>query len=102
MATFRARAGDQVIEDVKPLTLRPLLTSQAESPTVLLDGSDGRTARADRTEAGRWRIELVPEAGGRPLTATMPNGDAAFDALRSWAADDDWWLEAFTWRPEES
>jgi len=32
----------------------------------------------------------------------VPNGDAAFDALRSWAADDDWWLEAFTWRPEES
>ena len=32
-------------------------------------------------------------------SATVPNTDAAFDALRSWAADDGWWLEAFTWTP---
>jgi hypothetical protein len=41
-------------------------------------------------------MELTAPAGPA-IVATLPNGDAAFDALRSWSADDGWWREAFTW-----
>lgn len=100
MSTFRARTDDQqVIEDVTPEALRPLLTDGSGS--VIMDGPAGRTAWADREESGRWRL-VVTGASGPTLTATVPNGDAAFDALRSWAADDDWWREAFSWAPESS
>jgi hypothetical protein len=29
--------------------------------------------------------------------ATVPVTDAALDTLRSWAEEDDWWQEAFSW-----
>jgi hypothetical protein len=44
---------------------------------------------------------VVTAAGTSPLQATVPNTDAAFDALRSWAADDGWWQDAFRWAPVE-
>jgi len=54
--------------------------------------------RAVAVDGGRWRLELTAPAGPA-IVVTLPNGDAAFDALRSWSADDDWWREAFTWSP---
>jgi hypothetical protein len=47
----------------------------------------------------RWSV-LVHAAGSAALVAEVPNTDAAFDLLRSWAADDGWWAEAFSWQPE--
>jgi len=35
------------------------------------------------------------------MATEVPNTDAAFDLLRSWAADDGWWRDAFSWRPVE-
>jgi hypothetical protein len=43
-------------------------------------------------------MDLTAPAGPA-IAATSPNSDAAFDALRSWSADEDWWREAFTWSP---
>lgn len=62
---------------------------------VIIDGPGGTMARAVAVDGGRWRLELSDPA----IVATLLNGDAAFDALRSWLADDDWWREAITWSP---
>ncbi|GAB3761653.1 hypothetical protein [Microlunatus parietis] len=98
MANFRATTGDgRVIEEITPETLRPLLTGGAGS--VIMEGPDGRVARAESADDGRWMIKITPGQDAPSEAATVPNGDAAFDALRSWAADDDWWREAFTWTP---
>ena len=98
MANFRARTGDgRDVEDVTPATLRPLLTA-ANAP-VIIEGPAGQVARVSSAEGGRWRIEVAAGAEAPREAATVPNTDAAFDALRSWAADDDWWREAFTWSP---
>jgi hypothetical protein len=43
-------------------------------------------------------MELTAPAGPA-IVAISPNSDAAFGALRSWSADDDWWREASTWSP---
>ena len=99
MTGFRARddAG-RVADPLTPESLRPLLGEAAESVLVegLADGSG--TAVAHRVPGGRWSLEVRP-ASGAALAAEVPNTDAAFDALRSWAADDGWWLDAFSWRP---
>ncbi|QYN33585.1 hypothetical protein K1T35_34610 [Pseudonocardia sp. DSM 110487] len=65
---------------------------------MIIDSLGGTMARAAAVDGGRWRLELTAPAGPA-IVATSPNGDAAFDALRSWSADDDWWREAFTWSP---
>ncbi len=98
MANFRARSEDgQTIEDVTPVTLRPLLN--AASGTVIMEGPAGQLARASSAADGRWRIEVTAAADAPREAATVPNADAAFDTLRSWAADDGWWREAFSWSP---
>jgi hypothetical protein len=98
MANFRARSEDgRSVEDVTPATLRPLLT--AASGTVIMEGPAGQLARANSAGEGRWRIEVAPAADAPREAATVPNADAAFDTLRSWAAGDDWWREAFSWSP---
>ncbi len=98
MANFRALTEDgQSVEDITPATLRPLLT--AESGTVIMEGPSGQVARASSAEEGRWRIEVAATAEAPREVATVPNADAAFDTLRSWAAGDNWWREAFSWSP---
>ncbi|WP_152361773.1 hypothetical protein [Microlunatus speluncae] len=98
MANFRARTADgRTVDDIAPATLRPLLTEA--SGTVIMEGPAGQLAEASSAADGRWRIEVATAADAPREAATVPNADAAFDALRSWAADDDWWREAFSWSP---
>jgi hypothetical protein len=89
----------RVADPLTPESLRPLLW---EAPVSVLVESvaDGAAlqARARRASGGRWEVE-VRSADRDPLVAIVPNTDAAFDALRSWAADDGWYLEAFSWSP---
>ena len=89
----------RVADPLTPESLRPLLW---EARTSVLGervaDAPATQALATRAPAGRWTVE-VRTADDGPRSATVPNTDAAFDALRSWAADDGWWLEAFTWSP---
>jgi len=94
----------RVADPLTPENLRPLLW-EAQTSVVVERVGDGPAAqaRATRAPGGRWtmRVDVMTGAGAgqEPLAATVPNTDAAFDALRSWAADDGWWREAFTWTP---
>jgi hypothetical protein len=88
----------RVAQPLHPENLRTLLQQAPASVAIEgADGADGPSARAQREGGERWRVEVGGPAG--PLTATLPNTDATFDVLRSWAADDGWWAEAFSWRP---
>lgn len=91
----------RVADPLTPESLRPLLW-EAETSVVVerVGDAPAAQARATRAPGGRWTMQ-AGTPGEEPLTATVPNTDAAFDALRSWAADDGWWLEAFTWTPGE-
>lgn len=88
----------RVDDPLTPEGLRPLLWEASGS--VLVERVDDPSARvlARRLSGGRWSLQ-VHATGGADLVAEVPNTDAAFDALRSWAAEDGWWVEAFTWRP---
>jgi hypothetical protein len=88
----------RVADPLTPENLRPLLTGAPASVLVERTAAPTAQARATRLPAGRWTVEVRP-ADGPALVATVPNTDAAFDALRSWAADDDWYREAFTFAP---
>ena len=91
--------ADRVADPLTPESLRPLLWEASASVLVEAVADPAARALASRAPAGRWRIEARPVTGGETVVATVPNTDAAFDALRSWAADDGWWLEAFSWSP---
>ena len=56
-------------------------------------------AQAARIDGESWRVEVRPGGGEVQLGTTAANTDAVFDILRSWAAADDWWQEAFSWEP---
>ena len=102
MTGFRGTddAGRQA-DPLTPEALRPLLADAAawvraesvEDPRV--------RAEARREAGGRWTLQ-VQGVQGPAVSARLPNTDAAFDALRSWAADDGWWREAFTWSAVEA
>jgi hypothetical protein len=86
----------RVADPLHPENLRTLL-EQARA-FVLVETPAGDSARAERLGLERWSV-LVRHAGsGAATVAEVPNTDAAFDVLRSWAADDGWWAEAFSWR----
>ena len=87
----------RLAEPLTPETLRPLLLEAAASVRAESVDDPGLWAVARREAGGRWSLEVHGDDQA-PLTALIPNTDAAFDALRSWAADDGWWREAFTWR----
>jgi hypothetical protein len=81
-----------------PENLRTLLQGAAASVALEpADGGPGPAARAERDGPIRWSVQVSGPTG--PLVASLPNTDAAFDALRSWVADDGWWEQAFSWRP---
>ncbi len=103
MTGFRgADDSGRVANPLTPETLRPLLWEATTWVVVEPVGDDpAARARAVRAPGGRWQLEVRP-ADGEPVVAAVPNTDAAFDALRSWAADDGWYLEAFTWSPAGS
>jgi hypothetical protein len=86
----------RVADPLHPENLRTLLE---QAPAfVLVETPAGPSARAERVGVERWSV-LVRPAGSAALVAEVPNTDAAFDLLRSWAADDGWWAEAFSWHP---
>ena len=91
----------RVADPLTPESLRPLLWEAPESVLVEPVHDPAAQALAVRAAGGRWRLE-VRAPGADPVVATVPNTDAAFDALRSWAADDGWWQEAFSWSPAGS
>lgn len=100
MTGFRGwNETERVVDPLTPETLRPMLLGASEF--VVVDNPSwgaGSTARATRTDAERWVIEITAEAT-ESLRATNVNSDAAFDILRSWAAGDEWWRDAFSWSP---
>jgi hypothetical protein len=85
----------RVADPLHPENLRSLLEQAAAA--VLIETPGGAAARAERVGVERWSV-LVRSAESAALVAEVPNTDAAFDLLRSWAADDGWWAEAFSWR----
>lgn len=98
--------GDRVIEDLTPESLRQLLLDARDAVVVQGPAADrSAVARATRLGAESWRIQLSARVPGsaadvEPDLATQAaNTDAAFDLLRSWAADDGWWRDAFDWEP---
>ncbi len=103
MTGFRGKDDSgRVADPLTPETLRPLLWEASTWVVVELIGdTPAARARAVRAAAGRWRVEVRP-VDDDPVAAEVPNTDAAFDVLRSWAADDGWYLEAFTWSPAGS
>jgi hypothetical protein len=87
----------RVADPLTPETLRPLLWEASTSVLVERVADAATLALARRAATGRWSLE-VRSGSAVPLVAEVPNTDAAFDALRSWAAEDGWWQEAFSWR----
>jgi hypothetical protein len=89
----------RVADPLDPENLRILLTEAAAAVTIeARDGGPEPAARAERSGGERWSV-TVSGPGGEVLVAELPNTDAAFDALRSWVAEDGWWEQAFRWRP---
>ena len=91
-------SSGNVRTDVGPDTLLTILRQlQRSTDYVVLRREDwpDRSALARRLDSG-WRIELTET--DRTLVAEVPVTDAALDTLRSWAEEDDWWQEAFSWR----
>lgn len=86
---------DQTIDPLTPAELRPLVQGAGASVTVASTTTDAR-AVARRTDGGGWRVRII-DAAQPPIEATTANADATFDLLRSWAAGDGWWEDAFTW-----
>ena len=101
MTGFRGVGGSgRVIEDLTPETLRELL-NETESFVRVEDRRDSSESfgEARRSEPGAWRVVVSDRAAGGLIQTTARNADAVFDILRSWAAGDGWWEEAFAWDP---
>lgn len=88
-------AGDK-LTGVGPDTLLAVLQDCSDFVVLRRDDWPDRSALARRRPDG-WQIEVTE--GDRTVVAQVPVTDAALDTLRSWAEEDDWWQEAFTWRP---
>ena len=99
MSGFTGRAdGGQEVQDLTPESLRELLLNAAEF--VIVENPDWGSeyfAQAARLDHEAWRVEVRSGTPDRHIGTTATNTDAAFDILRSWAAVDGWWQEAFHW-----
>jgi hypothetical protein len=89
-------AAGNTIEDVTPNLLKRFLDDCGDYAELRRDDWPDRSVLARPTDGG-WQIEIA-DAEQR-LTAWTPNTDATLDVLRAWAEEDDWWQEAFSWRP---
>jgi hypothetical protein len=101
MTGFRGwTENTEVVEPLTPESLRELLNT-AEEFVVMDNPSWGEQffAQALRTSPEHWQVEIRLGSKDRHLHTVDVNGDAAFDILRSWAAADGWWEDAFTWTP---
>lgn len=83
------------LTDIGPDTLLKCLQECTDYVVLRRDDWPDRSALARRQDAG-WQIELTD--GGSTRVAQVPVTDAALDTLRSWAEEDDWWQEAFSWQ----
>jgi len=88
-------AGNE-LTDVGPNVLLAALQEATDHLVLRRDDWPDRSATARRLADG-WQIELTE--GARTQVARVPVTDAALDTLRSWAEEDDWWREAFSWQP---
>ena len=94
-----------------PESLRPFLLERSDASAggvelhaVEDDVEDGGRltgfARVEPQPDGSWLVRIREDQDGeRVLTGGAPNTDAVYDLLRSWAAGDGWWQEAFSWDP---
>ena len=97
MATYTVRDGNgTTISEVAPNSLLRFLNECTTYAELTRDDWPGRSVLA-RPDGQQWRVEIADET--RRLAATTPNVDATLDVMRAWAESDDWWAEAFTWRP---
>ena len=104
MTGFRGQAdGGAFIIDLTPERLRILLDA-CEDFMLFDNPSWGQQfyAQALRFDNGAWRVELSLGGPDRHIWTDAPNTDAVFDILRSWAATDGWWEQAFRWEPMSS
>lgn len=99
MSGFTGRAdGGRAVQDLTPESLRELLHDATEF--VLVENEEWGPeyfAQAARLDHEAWRVEVRSGTADRHIGTTAANTDAAFDILRSWAAVDGWWQEAFHW-----
>jgi hypothetical protein len=84
------------VKDVTPDALLRFLGDCNDYAELRRDDWPDRSVLARPTDGG-WQVEIA-DADDR-VVAWTPNTDAALDVMRSWAEEDDWWQEAFTWRP---
>lgn len=99
MTGYRATtAHGRIVEDVTPADLRPLLSDDVEFLTFESParGSDHFVQARPFVDDG-WHVEVHRGGGRDHLEAPVPNADAVFDVMRSWANEDGWWVDAFTW-----
>ncbi len=91
----------RVVDDLTPETLRALMEAAAASVLVENPGwGPDHSARARRHEGAEgWRVEIRGGGPDRHSFTDAPSLPAAYDILRSWAAADGWWQEAFSWQP---
>lgn len=96
MPMYSVRDGSgTTISEIGPNSLLRFLKECTDSAELRRDDWPGRAVIA-RPNGERWQIEIVD--ADQHQTAVVPNIDAALDTMRSWAEDDGWWAEAFTWR----
>lgn len=93
----------RTVEDLTPANLRELLRTAEQYVVVENPGWGAEfSGRAQRLgDSGAWRVEIRSGPAWH-LATTAANVDATFDILRSWAAADGWWQEAFVWRPVDA
>lgn len=103
MSGFTGRAdGLEAVEDLTPESLRELLTNASEY--VIVENRDWGPdvyAQAARLDTEAWRVEIRNGGPEHHVGTGAANTDAAFDILRSWAAADGWWQNAFVWEPAD-
>lgn len=92
-------ASGNTVDDVTPDVLLRFLTDCHDYADLRCDAWPDRSALARPAEGG-WQVEIAD--GAQRRVAWTPNTDATLDVLRSWAEEDDWWQEAFTWRPAQA
>lgn len=99
MPTYTVTDGNgNAISQVAPNSLKQFLDECETYAELRRDDWPGQAAIARPTD-DRWQVEIVD--GRQRLVATTPNADATLDVMRAWAEEDEWWQEAFTWRPAE-
>lgn len=98
MPTYVINTGDgNSVSGVGPNDLLRFLQDRTGWVELCREDWPDRATVAHPDGDGGWLVEIVDR--DTRLAATTPNTDAALDVMRSWAEEDDWWQEAFSWHP---